>query len=241
MPRREVKGLTPTSFSRAPRKNEMTLSRLNRLASGFTLIELVVVISIIGIALGLFGLRAGSFSFYREDAFVRQLTEKIGFLHQQAVADQAFYRLEFNFNEDLYRIGAMRDEPSINLDSSCSNDKSAGILSCSLADALFPSLSQGGEQTMIPPPNFPSLAEPVHFPAGVRLIDVKTENGSWSRDRGGIAALIFYPRGFSDFAVLHLEMRGSEQLTILVNPFTGIPERYPGYVDFEATFGKRGD
>lgn len=218
----------------------MRAAQIKKVQSGFTLIELVVVLSIIGVALAIFGIRGGAFSFYREDAFVRELIEKIGFLHQQAIADQAFYRLEFNFDEDYIRIGAMKGENIISADPNlASADQNSGTLSLELAQFLTPDFD--GDQTMIPPPNFPSLAEPSYLPAGVKILDIKLRDGIKFRDRGGVAAITFSPRGFSEFAVIHLEVHGSRQITILVNPFTGVPEKYPGYVDFEATFGKQKD
>lgn len=206
--------------------------------AGFTLIELVVVMAIIGIALGIFGIRGGSLTFYREDAFQRQLIEKIAFLHNQAVADQAYYRLEFDLNADTYRIGAMRPEDDVNT-SLQDMAATAGSLSLELANFLSPSVGQA--QSMIPPPNFPSLAEPVTFPAGIKVVDIKLRSGTYARSQGGVVGLLFSPRGFSEFAVIHLELRGGQVRTILVNPFTGMPESFSDYVDFEATFGSSKD
>lgn len=62
-------------------------------SSGFTLIELVLVIVIIGLVFGVVGLRGGSFDFWKEEGFIRRIAETLNFLHHQAVVDQAFYRM----------------------------------------------------------------------------------------------------------------------------------------------------
>jgi prepilin-type N-terminal cleavage/methylation domain-containing protein len=117
----------------------------------FTLIELVVVLLLIGLLLGLIGFRTGTFSFWKEEGFVRQLTETVTFLHHQAVTDQAFYRLEFDFDHNTYRIGVMKSD--FESDESLKDIAvEAGTLSIELAAMLNPSL--GEDQTMIPHPHF---------------------------------------------------------------------------------------
>ena len=55
--------------------------------SGFTLIELIVVVLVLGAAMALVGLRLGTFNFWREEAFIRKISETITFLHHQAVVE----------------------------------------------------------------------------------------------------------------------------------------------------------
>jgi hypothetical protein len=87
---------------------------------------------------------------------------------------------------------------------------------------------------MIPPPLFPSLAKPVPFPEGVTLTDVRTMRGMKTE---GTPYVHFSPRGFSEFCVIHLRLQNGSELTILVNPFTGLTEIYREYKDFEWTYG----
>ena len=202
--------------------------------AGFTLIELIVVIVIVVVVAILLPMRTGAFSFWNEQAFIRKLTETISFLHYQSIADQAFYRLEFDFERATYRVGVMRVEEEI--DESLSDiAQDAGNLSLELAAFLSP--STGAAQTMIPPPSFPSLSDPVTLPAGVEFEDVRTMRGKKTVSEGGKAAIHFSPRGFSEFAVIHLRI-ANEPVTILVNPFTGLTEVFYMYKDFEWTYGR---
>jgi len=202
---------------------------------GFTLIELVLVLLIMGIIMGLVVVRTGTFSYWQDEGFLRKLSETITFLHHQAVADQAFYRLDFDLDDNSYTIGVLREDEyydeyltELALD--------AGNLSLELSAFLNPSI--GSTQTLIPPPSFPSLADPTFFPSGVTLENIRTVRGQLSDTRGGSAYLMFSPRGFSDFAVIHLRLSKGAEVTILVNPYTGNTNIYREYLDFEWSYGK---
>ncbi len=210
--------------------------------SGFTLIELVIVIAIIALGFTLVGYSLGTFSYWRDEGYVRRLSETIMFLNQRAVSDQAYYRLEFNLDKrgknyaHSYHVGIMRPEPENDaaLTSQCSD---VGVVSCELYAFLYASL--GDTQTMIPPPDFPSLAEKNEAPENVYFEDIRTMRGVKTAEDGGVAFLMFSPRGFSDFGVVHLHMSAGAQITILVNPFTGVTDIFREYKDFEWKYGRK--
>ena len=86
--------------------------------------------------------------------------------------------------------------------------------------------------------SIPSLAEPVQLPEGMTVEAAHTMRGEFMRRDGGTAALFFSPRGFSEFAYLHIQMPSGRQVTLLVNPFTGLTEQHDGFQDFEWSYGK---
>lgn len=200
--------------------------------AGFSLLELVLVIAIMAVAMALVGLRTGTFDYWKEQTFTRSLLETLTFLHEQAVIDQEYYRLEFDFETNSYRVGTMKSDSMVsNVTSS-----GAGYLSDELAAFLSPSL--GDDQTMIPPPSFPSLAEPHPLPGTMRLTEIKTASDVFTADSPGEKpAIIFSPRGFSDFAVIHIKFADGSDITVLVNPWTGIPKLYNEYKDFSWKIG----
>lgn len=204
---------------------------------GFTLIELVVVIIILGVTSTLLTMNLGTFAYWKEEGFLRRLTETIVFLHRQAVVDQAFYRLEFNLKQSTYRVGAIRPEDDTQSTAGLAAlAQEAGNLTLELADFLNP--SPGSASTLIPPPSFPSLFEPEQLPNGVSLLDLKTARGKENGETAEKLYITFSPRGFSEFAVVHLRMSRGAQVTILVNPFTGLATIYRDYRDFEWTYGR---
>jgi prepilin-type N-terminal cleavage/methylation domain-containing protein len=206
---------------------------------GFTIIELVVVITIIGIAAGVVALRLGTLDYWREDSATRRLRELISLLYHQAVTDQAYYAIRFVVDEGSYEVGIMRAEGDQDERELGELNDGAGLLSLELSAFLSPSI--GEAQTLIPPPNFPSLAERAYLPASIKIQDIKTMRGKVLNGQGGQPYILFSPRGFSEFFVLHLEGRGGQVSTIVMNPFTGTPNVYNEYRDFEWTYGKNTD
>ena len=224
------------SFRRPTRKLQSPIlaSRSTTAQRAFTLIELVIVISIIGLGLIVFVQRSDTSLFWKQESMLRQIVELVPFLHNQAVADQAYYRLEFNLETNTYRIGVMK--PEGNADENLQDiAQDAGNLTLELAAYLSPSL--GDTQTLIPPPDYPSLFENKELLIGTSIADIRTMRGIASLEAGNeVAYVMFSPRGFSEFAVIHLNLINEQQATILVNPFTGLAELYRDYRDFEWTY-----
>jgi type II secretory pathway pseudopilin PulG len=200
------------------------------------LIEIVVVVLIISAATMLLLVNFGAFSYWREEGFIRKLNETVQFLHRQAVTDRAFYRLELDLDENRYRVDVVRPDSDID-ESLAEIAEGAGNLTLELASFLNPSI--GEEATLIPPPSMPSLAEPVRLPPGMTFRDVRTVRGVRTPEMGGKSFVLFSPRGYSEFAVIHLRTSGERDITILINPFTGLTELFRDYRDFEWTYNKR--
>lgn len=211
----------------------------NRLPSdgerGFTLMELVLVIVIIGLMLAVTIVRLGTFDFWKEASTVRKLNELVVFLNNQAVMDQAFYRLEFDLDKNSYRVGVLRPD-----DSSASIASSAGLSLMELEKIAMLGLSLDGDMTMIPPPSFPSLAEPTELPKTMYFEDIVTPRGKVKADdkRDFNPFILFSPRGSSEFGVIHLGFQDNSHVTILINPWTGLAETFRDYRDFQWTLGR---
>jgi len=216
---------------------------------GFTLLELIIVIVIFAVVATLIGVRTGSFSFFSQEGTLRRISETISFLHYQALADQRMYQLELDLGKNSFRVGQLTDIGPANLQVAQSL-QDAGILSLELALMLNPSIDS--DQIFSPPENFPSLAEPIALPSGMEFVDVRTMRGvitppntamgeisDTDPNRPGVAYIRFSPRGFSEFAVIHLRMADSKEVSLLVNPFTGETSIIRGYKDFEWTYGRK--
>lgn len=202
---------------------------------GFTLIELILVIAIIGLIYLVSVNGGGSLAFWKQRTALNKLTQTITFLHHQAIADQSFYRFEIDFQNNSYRVGVVRPEPDEDARFlEIAGD--AGAISLELAAFLSPAM--GSTHTLIPPPEFPDLFEPTPLPEGVVFQDVKTPQGEFIRGASEKAWFHFSPRGFTEFAVIHLALRDDAFITITLNPFTGIAKMIPEYKDFEWTYGK---
>ncbi|RMD86381.1 MAG: prepilin-type N-terminal cleavage/methylation domain-containing protein [Candidatus Dadabacteria bacterium] len=208
------------------------MKRNKKAKAGFTLIELSLVILIIGAVLALVGVRTHTFYFWKEEGFLRSLSETIEFLHYQAVMDQAYYRMEIDLDKNLYRVGVMKSEDETAYIKSL--DPTLGNIALELAAFLNPGI--GSTATFIPPPSIPSLSKPVHPPSGTRFTEVRTMRGKSNK---GKPYIMFSPRGFSEFSVIHLKQQGGDEITIVVNPFSGRTKIIRGYKDFIWTYGRR--
>lgn len=226
--------LSLRSYSRVPSEREAD-NRLNKVEAAFTLVELIIVILIIGVMMTLVGIGSGTFAFWREEGFIRKLSEVMVFLHHQAPIDQEYYRIEFDFEKNQYQVGVMKNISNAD-PAQLAALQDAGELSLELAAFLSPSI--GENQEVIPPPSFPSLAEPEIFPPGMLIEDVHTMRGKIDARGKERAYVLFSPRGFSEFAVIHLRTSSGAPVTIAVNPFTGITEIFREYKEFSPTYGR---
>ena len=208
---------------------------------GFTLIEMVIVMVIIAVASAFMVSRLGFFSFWKQEGSIKRLTEVIEFVHHQAVADQAYYKLEFDLEKHDYKVGVFNTGPILDDENLSILASDAGHLTLELAAFLNP--ATGSEGSMIPPPSFPSLAEAISLKPEIEIEDIRTMRGKKLASEGGKAYIMFSPRGFSEFSVIHLNVGEQNKVTILVNPFTGLTEIFRGleHKDFEWTFGRNNE
>ena len=166
---------------------------------GFTLIELVLVMVLVALLFSLVGFQNGTFTFWKEEGFIRKFQEQLRFLYTQSASDQATYQLEINLAKNTYRIGVVKEEIA---DDPVLADlqQYLGNLSLELSSLLNPPMSDGA--TIIPSPTFPSLYEEMQLPTGMKFTRVKTPNGNFNADgsaENSKAFLYFMP---NDFAAL---------------------------------------
>ena len=223
--------------ARTPYDANLRSTSVHSTSSGYTLIEIVVVFAIMGGLLLLVGRASGSFQFWRDEAFLRTLRERLEFLHYRAVSDQLSYQMEISLQTQRYRIGVLRDDQTVNTNVQVNANQSLGELSLELADFLNPATGSGA--TMIPPPSFPSLFEWVALGGGSRFDSVRTRSEQIAPSTKESVYLVFHPEGFSEFAVIHLTLASGGPMTIVVNPFTGLTQSYRGHKDFRWTYGNR--
>ena len=195
---------------------------------GFTLIELVLVLVIVALLFSLVGYKTGTFTFWREEGFIRKFAEQVRFLYTQSVSDQATYQLEINLAKNSYRIGVLKEDESNSDPILAELQQNVGNLSLELASFLNPPRSDGA--TIIPSPSFPSLYEESFLPNGMKFVQVKSPSGtvqaaSATKDNEKVF-LYFTPNGSSDFGVITMAQSNNAPVTFVVNPFTGLVDIY---------------
>lgn len=88
-----------------------------------------------------------------------------------------------------------------------------------------------------PSPNFPSLAEPNLAPSTFKIKDIVILDDKYTPQDVESMQIVFSPKGFVDFSVIHFLNDREKEYSLLINPFTGFTELYDEYKDFEWTFG----
>jgi prepilin-type N-terminal cleavage/methylation domain-containing protein len=192
---------------------------------GFTLIELVLVMVLVALLFTLVGVQNGSFTFWREEGFIRKFQEQLRFVYTQSVSDQATYQLEIDLAQNTYRIGVVKEDV-VSDPILAELQENLGDLSLELAAFLNPPMSEGA--TIIPSPSFPSLYEQMPLPNGMKFIRVKTPSGIIEAGTGqeSKAYLYFTPNGSSDFGVIMMQQASGAPVTFVINPFTNLVDIY---------------
>ena len=236
-------------------QTEKTLIRKSGIRqAGFTLLEILLVITLmVVIVVVLVRPEVGSFRYWEQEGEIKKISELITFLYYQALSDGENYRLEFSLDEEphAYRVGQLApdglglEDGGGDIAEETEEDpaptyESGTLIAQEIEQFLHPQSTKF--TTMVPPQNLPSFAEPMQLPIGMTITDIRTIRGDYTtsspEDRPHI---LFSPRGFVEFAVIHLRMERNEdaEVTLLVNPFTGVVDIYREYKQFEWSYGKK--
>ncbi|VAX22941.1 hypothetical protein MNBD_NITROSPINAE03-875 [hydrothermal vent metagenome] len=78
-----------------------------------------------------------------------------------------------------------------------------------------------------------TFAKETKLPDRVRFTEARTS--SQGIVRRGVAVINFYPSGFSDLCVIHLEDSNKNEMTLMVHPLTGRVKIFKGYKDIKTS------
>ncbi len=178
----------------------MRLSQVDRpkkACDGFTLIELIVVISLVTIMLLLAVPRFSNF-FTSDDTArtLRWLIVKVRLLKTSAVREQKVYILHADMDSGRLWI---TDE----------------------------SMETEEEEAA-------AMEKGYTLPDDVKLLDV--EFPKTGRVPAGTAEIVFYKRGFSDRAIIHIEGTGDEMKSLFVEPFLSTVKVYDTYRSYNEDY-----
>ncbi len=184
---------------------------IKRAKAGFTLIELVVVLVIIGAVFGIINLSSGTIEYWQKESFVRKLSEILEFLHHNAIADQKNYRIEFYMGDDkhYYKIGLPSSEGT----------GTSGMPN-------YPSLSN---EEYLPKDTY---IVDIKTARGIEETSTNDKNPYLNFHKRGFSDFGVIHLG------MYNRQDEIAYVTILVNPFTGLTKIYREYRDFEYTYKK---
>lgn len=227
---------------------------------GFTLIELILVISLIGIMSTLAVTRMGSLSQWQQREDLRRFTNTWEMLFNESMATGKAYRLVIDLDNESYHV---REEIPLNPEelSVTQVDNLANLrleseqqrrseneanelpgleeeyqeqqqLSSDLLDRQFQ------RYVLMSPGSNTRLALPLKFPKLAKpfalapgLEFLDIKMANQQTLDGGSSFIRFSPMGASEFAVVHLK-RNDEIYSVFMNPATGSVRLSAGYEDF---------
>ncbi len=189
-----------------------TVGKLNKISGtsfrnhqAFTLIELVVVITLISIVLA-FALPKLNMSLVTDHQ--RKLSTwivlSVKSLKEISVREQALYVLYLDFNNQ--QMWTAKDAPA---------EEPSG-------QEETPGKSAKSEEK--PAENKYSL------PEGYRLMDVEFVDDQKTKE--GVAAIHFYPKGYSDKAIIHIQDADDNRYSYLIESFIPHVKIYEEYIQF---------
>ena len=183
-----------SSWRRSPATGGVASKALKASSAGFTLIELMVVILIMGL---MFTLVLPQIQGFRQAALksqARRLAGRASYLFDEANGHKLVLRLIFDLDNNGY-AAAQLDPYAVKPVFAADNSMSG---------------------------------KPVMLPAAIRIRDVTIE-GVGTANRG-IVATNFYPEGYVDATVVHLEDASGDVMTLEFSPLTGQVEIVNGDV-----------
>lgn len=196
------------------------LAKTTKNSSAFTFIELTLVITILAVLTMFVAVKTGSYNYWKQQSTIRELSGLLNFLHNQAISDQSYYKMEFDIDRNAYRVGILKADSDISAIDTENEYSDVGNLTREINDFMNPTL--GDAQTLIPPPSYPSLFEPTFLPDGMKFDRIKTEREDWDKNENNVAEIIFSPKGYSEFSDIYLKFETGQVIVLAMNPYTGI-------------------
>ena len=171
--------------------------------SGFTLLELAIVLLILGIAASFVVPRLRTTDDVALQASASRLASTARWLYEEAAFRRLPMRLNVDLDKQVYWVTVFNDdleEPDFVVDGS-------------------------------------PLAQPVALPDAVAFLDVVLP--AIGKVQEGVVFAQFYPEGYADALVVHLEGRQGGRTTLAVEPLTGRARVADGYVHVDAVEDER--
>lgn len=170
----------------------------------------------------------------------RHLIRMIRYVYDQAAINSRYYRIVFDMTDQKYFV--------------------------EYSDTPFYVVKEGDEQEMIRQRNLEQnrtgdngeeiptgaalgdfseakdeMLEVMKLPDGIRISDIYVSHKDEAVTEGRVY-LYFFPKGYTEFAVIHLSDEDNAQFTTLaVNPLTGSVAVTPAYVEHEELLAKMGE
>jgi len=198
----------------------------------FTLIEILIVLGIIAgmmaFAVSVVGTSSGSAM--RQSS--REMMRMIKYVYNQAALTSEYYRIVFDLSEQKYFVEYSAEPFYIVLE----DDEKEAIRIKNEEDQDEPDEDETPSQAAALG-NFAEfeddLLEIHNLPSNIKIADIFVSHHKEKIEEGKVY-LYFFPKGYTEFAVIHLsDEDGEDFMTLVVNPLTGRVDVRTDYVEHE--------
>lgn len=190
--------------------------------SGFTLIELIISITIIASISTFVVFRFGVVDSYHEEKIISKLQNLPPYLLQRSMTEGKSYGMQFDLTANNFKVGVLADFGNVNSQFS----SYGGVLSQELIEFTAP-IDLASGQGLIDIPDS-SISELNFLPSGSRIYRITTSYGTFE---DGLVPIVFSPLGGAEFTVINYQ-RNSGEVTLLIDPYSGVVTRYEGFEKF---------
>ncbi len=233
-------------------------------SAGFTLVELIVVVLIIGVISTLAVSRLESLTGWRQKSEVRAFTSLWEFLFAESLARRESYRLVLNLDDRTYYVrrevkldrDAVRQvdylknlrtrsekerrskaaaEDTLSLEEEFSSEDERRNAPLELSYFNALFSDPHEEKRLAVPVEFPALAQTKAFPPGLRIRDLQTAGGNIA---AGEVQFRFSPNANSEPVLIHFEVDGGGIFSVIVSPAMGTAKIVSGDIDFRRETGR---
>jgi len=199
-------------------------------SSGFTLLEIVVTIAVLGLVLGVAVSRMDTMLEWDMKRASNKLASTMRYLYNKAASEGLYIRLVLDIEESVYWVEATTDPFMLS-----TGDEDTGSLKGGSKETKEGEEGEGaedetmddGEPYAIKPakpvfnPVDSYLLKPTKLPDSVHFKDVYVEHDRSSIDSGK-AEVYFFPNGMVEHAVINLRDEGDEiNYSLETNPISG--------------------
>lgn len=235
--------------------------------SGFTLIEMIMVILLLGVISGIAAVRLESVGMWKKKDDLRSFAATWETLFNEAVATQYGFQLVIDLEDQSYY--GLQELPNRSDSSAVQVDYLENLRIKSQQERLEKEKLEKSKEELetqltkitefengaleqqyyaavfADPFQAASTSPPLDFPSLAEKnyltsgLRIKDVKVMNEKIEEGSAIIRFSPQGSSTFAVVHFELEeGETNFTLIMNPSTGRVTTLPGYVDYEWSLGK---
>ncbi len=208
---------------------------------GFTLLEIIIAMGIAALIMASVMGALASTDSSRMGAFSNEFIRTIRYAYNQAALTNTYYRIQMDLTEQSYVLEysdtpfyIVREDDEIELIRKTNEEKNNSGVDADEAAATAGAAAGTGEFSETED----EFLELKPIPSGIRIAGMQTQHQKQEQEEGK-AFLYFFPRGRTEFAVIHLsDDEGEEMLTLAVNPLTANVDVMDEYLEFDEVLEK---